>query len=304
MPCKRCKENPVIILTNSKIELCKSCFFKYFERKTHKTIINYSLIGKKDRIVVAVSGGKDSMSLLHIFNHLAKKKDITIIAVAIDEGIKDYRELSELKKYCKENNIKLKIYSFKNEFGFTLDQVVRKLKDLNPCSICGVLRRRMINKAAIELKANKVATAHNMDDESQSIMMNYARGTLERSARLGPITGIAKDKRFVPRIKPFYFLSEKETAAYAYLKQFPVKFAECPYNDDSFRGEIRDMINKIEEKHAGTKNAIVNSFLKLLPCLKNMHKGARIGACNHCGEISRGNLCNACILIDKLNIKR
>ncbi len=300
MPCKECREKPVIRLTNNKIELCRAHFLRYFEKKALKTIAKHNLISKKDLVAVACSGGKDSMSLLYILSKLAKKRDIKIVAVAIDEGIKGYRELENLKRYCTTNNIKLKIYSFKKEFGFTLDNVVKKINDLNPCSVCGVLRRRLLNKAAVELKANKLATAHNLDDESQSVMMNYMRGNLERSTRLGPITSVVKDNRFVPRIKPFYFLTEKETATYAYLKLFPVKFGECPYSVDSFRGEVRDLINEIEKRHSGTKNAIINSFLGLLPCLKDAYNGSKVKKCMHCGEPSSGEICNTCLIINKL----
>ena len=303
MPCKNCKLNPVITLTNSNISLCKSCFFKYFERKVLKTVFKYNLIEKKDKIALASSGGKDSMSLLYILNKLGRKRDFNIIAVAIDEGIKGYRDLRDLKRYCKENNIPLKIHSFKDEFGIDLDHAAKKITSLNPCSICGVLRRRLLNKAAINLKANKLATGHNMDDESQSIMMNYVMGNLERSARLGPITGIVKDKRFVPRIKPFYFLAEKETATYAYIKKFPVKFNECPYSNESFRGEIRDMINTIEKNHPGTKHAITNSFLHLLPSLKEMYKNSKIKTCSKCLEPSNGDVCNTCLLLGKISKK-
>ena len=300
MPCKNCKEKPVISLTNSNIELCKSCFFKYFEKKVRKTISKYNLIEKKEKIAVACSGGKDSMSLLYLLNKLAKKREIEVVAVAIDEGIKNYRDLKDLKKYCKENNIEIHVSSFKNEFGFTLDQAVKKIKNINPCSICGVLRRRLLNKAAHELKADKLTTGHNIDDESQSVMMNYVRGNLERSTRLGPITGIVKDKRFVPRIKPFYFLTEKETATYAYLKQFPVKFIECPYSAISFRGEVRDLINSIEKNHPGTKHAIINSFLELLPALRNLYKESKVRTCIHCQEPSSGEICNTCLIVNKL----
>lgn len=304
MPCKNCSIIPVIRLTNSSIDLCKSCFFRYFEKKAIKTINKYNLIEKKNKVAIAVSSGKDSMALLYILNKLSKKKDFSIIAIAVDEGIKNYRDLNNLRRYCRENSIDLKIYSFKDEFNISLDKAVKKIKELNPCSICGVLRRQLLNKAAISVKANKLATGHNLDDESQSIMMNYVRGNLERSTRLGPITGVVKDPRFVPRIKPFYFLAEKETAAYAYLKQFPVKFNECPYSNDSFRGEIRDLINNIEKNHPGTKHAIINSFLELLPNLRLMYKNSKIKDCIHCQGPSSMEVCNTCLIIDKLKIKR
>ena len=74
MPCKLCKTKPVINLTNNKVQLCSRCFIRYFERKVLKTIRQYNLIEKNDNIIVAVSGGKDSLSCLYLMNKIAKKK--------------------------------------------------------------------------------------------------------------------------------------------------------------------------------------------------------------------------------------
>ena len=145
MACKNCKTKPVIKLPNSNVQLCKNDFIKYFEKKAIKTIGKYKLIEKGDYVGVAVSGGKDSTSLLYILNILAKKNNFKIVGIAIDEGIKGYRDftLKDLKEFCKKNKINLKIYSFKDEFKSTLDKLVKKER---PCTICGILRRTLLNK--------------------------------------------------------------------------------------------------------------------------------------------------------------
>ncbi|MBI2672766.1 TIGR00269 family protein [Candidatus Woesearchaeota archaeon] len=304
MTCKNCKTNPVITLTNSNVKLCKSCFVKYFERKVAKGIEKYKIIEKNDKISIACSGGKDSFTLLYLLNKYAeKKKSIEILVIAIDEGIHGYRDLKLLERYCKDNKLPLYVYSYKKEFGDSLDGILKK-NPIRSCSICGVLRRFLLNSKARELGANKLATGHNLDDEAQSIIMNTFKGNLKRSAILGPITGIVKDKRFVRRIKPLYFMLEKEVKTYAFLKNFPVKFSECPYSNDAYRGEIRDYLNEIENKHPGTKHAIVNSFLDILPILKERFKNETINSCNICGEPCSGNICNVCKLLEKVNLKR
>src|SRR3989344_8369623 len=303
MPCKICKEKPVMQLPNSNIKLCKSCFVKYFERKALRTIRKYKLISRKDHVVTAVSGGKDSLSLLHFLNKLASKKiDFKLSALLIDEGIKDYRDgtIEAAKKFCKKNNIKLNIASYKEVTRKTLDGIKKQFPDTIACSMCGVLRRYILNKKSRELKADKLATGHNLDDEAQSIIMNQFRHNIALSARLGPITGVKKDPRFIPRIKPFYFLTEKEVATYAFLNNLMDKFKECTYCTESNRFVVRDMLNNLEHKYPGTKHSIVASFLEILPLLKEKYKNQKIDSCKICGEPTSSEICNACKLLQKI----
>lgn len=301
MGCKKCLENPVIKLTNSNISLCKNCFIKYFEKKVKKTIKDYELIEKNDNVIVACSGGKDSTVLLYLLKKLTEKRnDVKITALAIDEGIHDYRDksLEFLKKFCNEHKVELNIFSYKKEFGKTLDEILKTYKGV-PCSICGVLRRYLLNKKSKELNGNKLATGHNLDDESQSIIMNYFRKNVKLSARLGPITGIVNDKRFIKRIKPLYFLTEKEVTSYAFLKGFMDKFTECPHDSDSYRAQVRDMLNDFEAKYPGTKHSIISSFIEILPLLKNNYKNDKeIRSCQLCDEPCSNEICKACQYVE------
>jgi len=298
MACKFCSEKPVIKLTNNEEKLCRSCFIKYFERKAIRTINKYKLIEENDRIVIGISGGKDSLSVLNLLNKYSKKRNnkISITALLIDEGIKNYRNYSieDAKRFCRENKIKLHIASYKEETGKTLDNMKKHRKDTIACSMCGVLRRYLLNKSSRKLKATKLATGHNLDDEAQSIIMNQFRHNISLSARLGPITGVRKDPRFIPRIKPFYFLTEKEVATYAYLNNLISKFNECPYCEESNRFFVRDMLNDIESKYPGTKHSIVASFLEVLPLLKEKYKNQEINTCKLCKEPASSDICSAC----------
>jgi len=302
MPCKRCKSKPVIQLTNNKIKLCKNCFIKYFERKALKTVNKYKLIEYKDHIVIALSGGKDSLSLLHFLSRVAAKKEVTLSALLIDEGIKGYRDVSitPAKNFCKKYNIKFHTASYKDLTGKTLDNIKKKFPDTIACSMCGVLRRYLLNKESRKLKATKLATGHNLDDEAQSIIMNQFRHNIALSARMGPLTGVRRNKRFVPRIKPFYMLTEKEVATYAYLNNLMDKFNECTYCHESNRFVIRDMLNTMEQKYPGTKHAIVASFLEILPLLKKRFKNQKINSCKICKEPTSSKICNACTLLQKI----
>jgi len=211
MVCKNCKEKPVIKLTNSPVQLCKQHFIKYFQKKVLYTIKKYSLITTGDKIAIALSGGKDSTTILHILNELSsKKRYFTVEAILIDEGIKGYREKTKKDaiNFCSQYSIKLNIFSYKKEFGLTLDEILKRANQ-KPCTICGVFRRYLLNKHSRKLKFTKLATGHNLDDEAQSILMNQFRRNNETSARLGPITGISDSKEFIRRIKPLYLQKKK-----------------------------------------------------------------------------------------------
>ncbi len=278
----------------SKNKVSKEKFIEYAEYMIFKTIKDYKLIKKKDRIAVAASGGKDSLTALYNVNKHFKNVD----ALLIDEGIYGYREFSrqDLVNFCKEHKIRLVIKSFKEEFGNTLDSVLKKNKELNPCTFCGIIRRFMINKYSKNYDV--VVLGHNLDDEVQSIMMNILRGNLEISSRLGPVTGLERSEKFTRRVKPLYFLTEKEIKIYSTLKGFQDKFVECPYAHKSYRNFVRDFINRKESENPGIKKNIIRNFLKILPDIKKRYKNqGSIRYCDMCGYPSKKEICNACSML-------
>ncbi len=287
--CFYCSQKPVF---NSGHAMCRKHFILHFERKVKHTIRRFGLFERKSRLAVACSGGKDSTSLLYILKNLG----YNVEALAVDEGIKGYRDttLKDLQGFCKKHKIKLKVVSFKAQYGFTLDKLIKE-KKLMPCTACGVLRRYLLNKASKGY--DYLVTGHNLDDEAQSIMMNIMKSNVHLMARLGPRTGQVEDSMFTQRVKPLYLCSEKEVAAYAFLKDFGITFSECPYAHSSFRASVRDMLNNLEAEHPGTKAGIVNSFLKLMPFLKQMPVAKELDSCKCCGEPSGKDLCNACNIV-------
>ncbi len=302
MACKNCATKPVITLPNSNIDQCASCFAKYVEKKVAKTISKYKLIQRDDHIVVGASGGKDSTVLLYVLKRMQSKLPFTLTALAIDEGIDGYRDksLEFLQKFCTDNNITLEIQSFEHNFQKKLTEM---LKGQKPCSVCGVLRRYLMNFYARELKATKMATGHNLDDEAQTILMNQFKQNTKLQARLGPKTGIRDDPRFIRRIKPLYLLTEKEIATYAFTKGLMDAWTQCPNERFSFRADVRETINDLEKKYPGTKHNIVKAFLNILPALKQNQPQATINECVTCTEPCSQTQCQACKLLDELGLE-
>jgi len=293
--------------------LNKTQFITYFENKVFKTIRSYKLLKINDKIVCAVSGGKDSITVLYLVHKYLKRKNShkNLIALAIDEGIKDYREktLDLLEEFCKKYEIELHIKSYKKLFGTTQDENVKiltkKKSNISPCNICGTYRRNAINVEARNLGATKVVTGHNLDDEAQSILLNIFKNNFKILSRLGPSNGVVGDSKFVPRIKPLYHCSEKEVKLYTILKNFDIGYDECPYAKGSFRLEISDMLNVLEDEHKGVKHSVVNFYLETQKALKTKYIeefGKHVSYCSKCGEPSQKTVCNTCEMKKKVSI--
>jgi uncharacterized protein (TIGR00269 family) len=296
MQCNKCEETAVIELQHA--PLCKNHFINYFEQKVFKTINKFKLIDRKDNICVATSGGKDSLTVLYLTKKYMKKYQIktNLFALAVDEGIEDYREhtLKDLQEFCKNHEVELKIVSNKQEFNTSLDEAytISKYLKKKPCNVCGVWRRYILNKYSRKLGATKLVTGHNLDDEAQVIVMNLFKANTALAGRIGPISGTQKSDFFVQRVKPLYMCSDKEVRLYTFLKEFKVKYSECPYSKEGYRHQIQEMLNNFESKYKGTKQGIINSFLDLLPKLAQVEQ--KINPCENCGEASSSKLCNAC----------
>lgn len=313
MSCNLCKVKPVYKLLNGE-KLCKFCFIKYFESKVFKTIRKYNLLDFEDKPVVAVSGGKDSITALYLTQKYLKKKNLheNLKALAIDEGIAGYRSqtLEFLEKFCKDLDVELHIHSYKKKYNKTLDESVSLIKkegkNISPCNICGTFRRNALNTGARDLGATKVITGHNLDDEAQSILLNIFKNNFKILTRLGPDNGVVEDGKFIPRIKPLYLCTEKEVRLYTILRGFDVGYDECPYARGSFRSNIGEMIAKLEDEHKGVKNSIVNFYLETQDALKEKYLdefGSTVTYCSICKEPSQKKICNTCEMIQFVNKK-
>ncbi len=288
-------------------KLCRKCFIESIEAKVRATIANYQMFEFDDRIAVAVSGGKDSISLLHILAKMERKYPrASLVAVTVDEGIKGYRD--EALKIAVENCRRLSIehhnVSFKELYGYTLDEIVKllKIKDNSgptPCAFCGVMRRKALNTAARKLKADKLATAHTLDDETQTILLNIFHGDVLRIAREKPVTDEGYPE-LVQRVKPFCEIPEKETALYAYIKKIKFQSTPCPYASEALRNDVRVMLNRMEKKHTGIKFTVFKSIEKIRPALEAMAEKEGLSECSECGEPTTEKVCRTCQMLRQL----
>lgn len=308
--CTLCRRKEAVFMRRySGEKLCGRCFCKSIESKVRGTISKYEMFEPKDKIMVAVSGGKDSVTLLHILTKIEKAfPDAALSAVTVDEGIKGYRDeaLKVAKKNCRKLGVEHVVTSFKEMYGYTLDEIVnlirnKKKKGLTPCSYCGVLRRRALNTAAREAGVDKLATAHSLDDETQTMLLNIIHGDALRIARAKPVLTVIHPK-LVQRVKPVCEVPEKEIAFYAYLRRIEFQSIPCPYAQTALRNDIRTMLNRLEEKHAGTKFTVFRSVERIRPALEAMAEEAKLQNCRKCGEPTVGELCKPCQMLQELHV--
>jgi uncharacterized protein (TIGR00269 family) len=286
--------------------LCKKCFAESIEDKVRATIVRYKMLSYNDRVAVAVSGGKDSLSLLEVLAKMERKYPrATLVAVTVDEGISGYRDeaLEITAKTCKRLRIPHHVVSFKQLYGYTLDEIVKRIRkrdsELTPCAFCGVLRRKAMNAAALEVKADKIATGHTLDDEVQTSLMNIFHGDASKLASEKPVTEQVHP-RLVQKIKPFCEVPERESALYAYVKGIAFQSTPCPYAGDALRNDIRALLNRMEERHAGTKFTVFKSIERIRPALAGLAEKGEFHECSECGNPSAGDVCMACQLLKQI----
>ena len=272
-----------------------------------KTILDYSLITPEDKVLVAVSGGKDSTACLHIL----KKLGYNVEAFTVDVHIGCYtkQNLQNVKTFCASENVKLHVFSFRKSYGHSVcharDTLNNKGINVNSCTVCGVMRRRLFNIVAKKIGATKLATGHNMDDEVQTILMNLFKNRQTLNARINPLQHFNRVQGFIPRIKPLFFVPEKDIIAYTKALKFPVHYGRCPCSVTSLRSTIRDILNTCTQINPAAVNNIMHFFFQQINTIKtnvNLHQNKTLILCTHCGEPSSTGTCRTCQLLRHLEI--
>jgi uncharacterized protein (TIGR00269 family) len=255
----------------------------------------YGMVAQGDRVAVAVSGGKDSLSLLKVLHELGAPRRATLVAISVDEGVAGYREeaLEHARSLTAELGIEHLTVSYKDLFGFSLDEALnwKDERETSSCSFCGVFRRRAIDEAAVKAGASVVATAHNLDDYVQTFLMNLMHGDTSRLAWLDPVYSGGSFP--VRRVKPFMEIYEQEIALFAYQSGVPFQSVACPYMHEGLRSEVRDYLNQMEANHPGIKNVMLRSSLDVISHYAKVEEKHSV-PCSVCGKPSSSGICNVC----------
>ena len=259
------------------------------------------------KIAVGVSGGKDSLTLLHILKKISNKNSNQIVAITIDEGIEGYRNesLSIVENFCNSMEVPFKIFSYEELFGTSMDEAIerRPSSKIKSCSICGTFRRRALDLASIEIGADILATAHNLDDYLQTFMINLFSGDVGRIGWMYPQP--IEYHNGLKKIKPFVELYESEIVFYAFHSGIAFQTDQCPYMNESIRSDFREFFNELEKLRPGIKYNCFNSMNKLAKIVKISEKNEDTkNACLTCGETSTNMVCSVCTTIQMLDMNK
>ncbi|HKM74978.1 MAG TPA: TIGR00269 family protein [Candidatus Bathyarchaeia archaeon] len=300
--CSFCSESAIYTKEYEGASFCGRCFRHSLEERVRRTVTKHDMLAHNDHIAVAVSGGKDSLTLLTLLVRMEQRFPYSkITAVSVDEGIEGYRDeaLQIASETCRKLNVNQHVVSYKDLFGITTDTIVKEQLGKTPCSYCGVLRRKAINKAASTIGATKIATAHNLDDEVQTVLLNMLHGDPMRIIRSGPVLQDSRG-RFITRIKPFCNIPEKEIVLYAYLTGLEFQTVACPHGNEALRNDIRNFLNQMEQKHVGTKFTLQKTAQKLREQLSTTIHPLELQDCEKCGDPTPHRLCEACIMLESI----
>ncbi|MFW9818885.1 MAG: ATP-binding protein [Candidatus Thorarchaeota archaeon] len=305
--CSQCNNILIIQRKYSGENLCPECFQKNIEKIVYKTISKYKMLKKDDKIVVALSGGKDSITLLYNLNKIQNRVHHSkpIAALIIDEGIQNYRERSIKKAtdFCKNKGIEYKLISFKERIGITLDEIV-KIKRKTPdykyaCNYCATIRRRLLNDGAKELDGTVLAMGHNLTDFAETYLMNilYKRLDIIANQYFFKEENPKLNQFYIRKISPLIRIPEEEIYLYANIKRFDYYASHCVYReqDPIIRKRVLDFIQECKKYSPEIEFNLLQGFLELSETLYHHREKIKYNSCQNCGYPSgRGKLCNYC----------
>jgi len=300
--CTYCGDATIYAREYEGVSFCGKCFRHTIEERVRKTATTYQMLEYNDHVAVAVSGGKDSLTLLNLLVKLEKRfPKSRITAISVDEGIDGYRDeaLELAKTACEKLGVEQTVVSYRELFGITTDEIAEMRLGQTPCAYCGVFRRKAINKAADMVGATKIATAHNLDDEVQTILLNMLHGDPLRIVRSSPVLRDPRG-RFLTRIKPLCEIPEKEIVLYAYLTGLEFQSVACPHGSEALRNDIRSFLNQMEQKHPGTKFTLNRTAERLRELLAAAAPISHLNECEKCGDPTPHRLCEACTMLQTI----
>jgi uncharacterized protein (TIGR00269 family) len=295
MKCRVCKEKAVINIRRIGLPLCSGHFVERFEKETLRIIKRYKMFTRKDRIAVMVSGGKDSLSLLYVL----KKLGFDVTGVHIHLGI--YREnysdnsLEFVRKFEDKFGIRIYSYIIKDKQKKGIEDIIEEKSMKKPCAVCGMVKRYLMNRLAIEKGYNVVATGHNLDDESARLFGNIIYWQEEHIEHQEIVLPQEGDK-LLKKVKPFSFFSEKETSLYAILNSIPYIKEECPYSEGAKTILYKGILNTLERRSPGTKYRFLKGFYEFKSKIKlsNIRSFKGNAFCERCGVPTIGSVCGFC----------
>ena len=265
MKCRKCCQPAVINMRHHKLALCGEHFPAWVREQTARFIQKYRMFTPDERVLVAVSGGKDSLSLWDVLLDLGYRADGLYIKLGIDGGVRySDQSLEKIQAFAaKRPGLKLTVVDVPAELGAPIPlaaELTHRGRG-RPCSICGMSRRHIMNRVAHDGGYDVLATGHNLDDEAATLLGNTLTWKVDYLARQHPALP-ASDDGLVRKVKPFFRFYERETAAYALVRGIDYIYDECPYAEGATSIYYKELLNRLEADRPGAKLQFVLDFLR------------------------------------------
>ncbi len=289
MKCRRCKADAAVSLPSHNTAFCPRCYLDFFSRQVEAGIHEQNLLTKDDRILVALSGGKDSLALMLELG----RQGYDVTGLHIDLGIPGYSEASRgvVQRFCSKHQLPLIIKETAAE-GLAIPDV-KKAVDRPICSVCGKIKRHIFNRTAREEGFTALATGHNLDDETARLTSNILRWDTAYLSDEGPI--LEGSGAFIKKVKPLWRLTEYETANYAFLMGIENYYAPCPYSQRASFSVYKKLWVDLEEKMPGRKMHFYQRFLThARSFFQKGEEAERLMPCESCGSPTTAGLCGVC----------
>jgi tRNA-5-methyluridine54 2-sulfurtransferase len=299
MKCRRCRQPAVIEIRRHNAAFCPPCFEHHALEQVRKAIDEFDMIGVGERVLIAVSGGKDSLALWDMLVALGYDVD----GVYLGLGIGSYSNESAVytRRFADERGLKLIEVDIPAEYGFDIPGAAIATRRV-PCSACGLSKRHLFNKAALDGGYDVVATGHNLDDEAAVLFGNVLRWQTDYLGRQLPV--LPEAHGFPRKVKPLVRLAERETAAWCVLRGIDYQVEECPNAEGNKHLGYKAALNEIEDASPGSKHAFYFGFLDkasgyFTPEAVAEQEGLR--PCTGCGAPTTDeSLCAFCKLVARV----
>jgi len=301
MRCTRCRARPEVYLRAHNAAFCRACYLVYFRRQVERAIAADAMFTPEDRILIAVSGGKDSLALWDVLLDLGFRAT----GLYLDLGIGDYSNGSRrrVEEFAGARGLALRTVALATSGpGLAVPQVAAATRR-PPCAACGTMKRHHFDGEALAGGFTVLATGHNLDDEAARLLGNVLHWQRDHLARQRPVLP-ASHPKFVRKVKPLHLVSEYETAVYAFMRGINYVVEECPNAVGATQLVYKDALNRIEAESPGTKLRFVKEFLRTTQPIFAQTEHDPPGDCLRCGMPAYGSVCGFCRLVAEVERRR
>lgn len=298
MKCRVCRGPAVIDIRRHNANFCEEHFLRLCRDQVAKAIKAFAMFGPEDRILVAVSGGKDSLALWDILLALGYQVDGLYLGL----GIGDYSDASgtHARHFAQERGLRLIEVDLRADEGFDVPKAADATRRV-PCSACGLSKRHLFDRAARDGGYDILATGHNLDDEAAVLLGNVLTWQADHLGRQRPV--LPAGHGFPRKVKPLVRLTEREMAAYCVLREIDYQVEECPMAAGNRHLGLKEILNDMETRSPGAKHDLYFGFLDRgvdrFASASDADDPIALGPCASCGAPTTSDVCAYCKVADR-----